>query len=74
MFRSGGEVRLDEPFGEVSVYGLKLVAVTDYDIHAVTCAASLIADDADFTVERGADGVADVELQVNAFVQRRRYP
>lgn len=59
-------VRLHEEAAEVAVDGLKSVVVADYDVVAV--AASFIFGEADFSCKCRADGVADLELEVNAVV------
>ena len=59
-------VGLYEEFREVTVDCLKVVGVAEHDIVAV--AAALEVGDTDAAVECGADSVADVHLEVNAFV------
>ena len=50
----------------MSIDGLQAIVVADDD--EVTIAARLIADNANLTAEGGADGVANVDLDVKALV------
>ena len=55
-----------ELLGHVGVVGLESVAMTDDDVFSVACC--LVAHYAYFAAEGCADGVADVDFDVESFV------
>lgn len=59
-------VGFDEEAAEVAVDGFEAIVVADNDIVAI--ATSFVFCEADFAGECSADGVADLEFEVNAVV------